>query len=244
MDGAAYVSLSLSSAMRRDLDVTANNIANANTAGFKGERIAFEAYVASSPSGEATEFVLDTGSYVDTRQGALTQTGNPLDIALSGNGWLAYETQDGQTAYGRDGRFILNADGELQTLSGAKVLDSGGGPLTLPSDISTLKISTDGTISTDQGPIGEIGVFDLPEIQSYERIGAGMFVPPAGADAVTEPSETTEVIQGAIEGSNVEPVHEVTRLLDVQKAYERAQSIVDNEDKLLRDALRRLGQMS
>ena len=244
MDGASYISLSLATAMRRDLDVTANNIANANTAGFKGERVAFEAYVAATPGGEETEFVLDVGSYVDLTQGALTQTGNPLDVALNGKGWLSYETTEGQVGYGRDGRLIVGPEGTLQTVSGARVLDSGGGPITLPPDPGTITITTDGTIATEQGPVGQIGVFDLPDVQSYERIGQGMFVPPEGAADTAVEAEATEVIQGSIEGSNIQPVSEVTRLLDVQKAYERAHKIIETEDRLLRDALRRLGRMS
>ena len=82
MEASGYISLSLATALRHDLDVTANNIANANTAGFKGEHVAFDAMLETSPSGLETEFVIDVGSYVDTRQGALTHTGNPLDIRI------------------------------------------------------------------------------------------------------------------------------------------------------------------
>ena len=243
MEAGAYISLSLATAMQRDLDVTANNIANANTAGFKGERIAFDAYLESAPGGEETEFVLDVASYVDTRQGALTQTGNPFDVALNGPGWLSYRTPEGQVGYGRDGRLMLSPDGNLVTLSGAQLLDSGGAPITLPPDLSEVRISSDGTISSVDGPLAQIGLFDLPSIQTFKREGDGFFVPPEGGGGDARPAEGTEVIQGAIESSNVQPVAEVTRLMEVQRAYERANNLIDNEDKLLRDMLRRLGRM-
>ncbi len=243
MESSGYISLSLASAMRADLDVTANNIANANTAGFKSEHIAFDTMIAASPSGQVSDFVVDVGSFVDTRQGALTQTGNPLDISLNGTGWLSYRTSEGAIAYGRDGRLALNPDGELQTLSGARVLDSGGGPITLPPDAGEITISADGTISSAAGPLAQIGVFDLPAIQSYHRLGAGMFAPPEGAGNDAIPALDTEVIQGSLEMSNVQPIAEVTRLMDIQKSYDRAKKLIDNEDQLLRDALRRLGRM-
>ncbi|MEL6314467.1 MAG: flagellar basal-body rod protein FlgF [Pseudomonadota bacterium] len=243
MEANSYISLSLAAAARRDLEVTANNIANANTAGFKGERLAFEAYLLPNAGGPDTEFVIDAGSYVDTRQGGLVRTGNPLDIALNGDGWLSYRTPEGQIAYGRDGQLSLSADGILQTQSGAEVLDSGGGTITLPPGITDLKISPEGTISSEAGELGQIGMFDVLAIQSFERLGAGMFAPPPGAPDDTQPAQSTELVQGSIEASNVHPVAEVTRLMEVQKSYERATKLIENEDKLVREALRRIGRM-
>lgn len=243
MEAGSYISLSLATAMRRDLDVTANNIANTNTSGFKAERIVFDSFVEIATEGEETEFVVDVGSYVDTRQGALSHTGNPLDVALNGPGWLSYRTVEGQVVYGRDGQLVISPEGNLQTLSGAQVLDSGGGPITLPPDLSEIMIASDGTISSTDGPLGQIGVFDVPSIQAYVRQGAGMFRAPDGIGGDVAPAENTEVIQGSIEASNVQAVSEVIRLVDVQSAYKRANTLIENEDKLLRDAIRRLGRM-
>ena len=127
MDNGTYVSLSLATAMRNALDVTANNIANANTAGFKGERVEFDSYMlreTGTEDGRETDFLIDQGSFMDPAQGAMSRTGNPLDLALQGDGWFAYET-DGGTAYGRDGRFALSPDGNLVTLNGALRSDAG-----------------------------------------------------------------------------------------------------------------------
>lgn len=249
MDNSTYISLSLATALRREMDVSANNMANANTTGFKAERVVFSSYLHSDPAaatGDAN-FLIDRGSYVDPRQGAISQTGNLLDVALQGDGWLGYETPQGQRAYGRDGSLAIDAQGNLVTLTGARVLDIGGNPIALPPDAGAdLSISRSGVISSlSNGVIGQIGVFGLPDLQVYERIGNGMFVPPdvEGIRAPV-PDTVTQVIQGAIEGSNIQPVVEMTRMMSIQKAYERAVQLMNSEDELRRDMLRRIGSPS
>lgn len=247
MDNSTYISLSLATALRRQLDVTANNMANTSTAGFKGERVVFSSFLhrdESAATGD-TSFLIDRGSYVDQQQGAITVTGNALDVALKGEGWFGYETPQGQRAYGRDGHFAVDAQGALITMSGARVLDIGGNPINLPPDaLNDLSISRNGTISSlANGVISQIGVFTLPDVQSYERIGNGMFIQP-DLDGIRPaiPDGTTEVVQGAIEGSNIQPVVEMTRMMSIQKAYERAVELMNGEDDLRRDMLRRVGR--
>jgi flagellar basal-body rod protein FlgF len=247
VDNSTYISLSLATALRRQLDVTANNMANTSTAGFKGERVVFSSFLhrdESAATGD-TSFLIDRGSYVDQQQGAITVTGNTLDVALKGEGWFGYETPQGQRAYGRDGHFAVDAQGALITMSGARVLDIGGNPINLPPDaLNDLSISRNGTISSlANGVISQIGVFTLPDVQSYERIGNGMFIQP-DLDGIRPaiPDGTTEVVQGAIEGSNIQPVVEMTRMMSIQKAYERAVELMNGEDDLRRDMLRRVGR--
>ncbi len=248
METSTYVALSQATALRNELDVTTNNIANANTAGFKGERVAFESYLQREGIGterRETAFLTDSGSYLDTRQGAVSDTGNPLDVALQGEGWFAYRTTDGQTAYGRDGRFNIDQQGNLVTLNGAQVLDVGGAPIALPPDVgAAVSISRDGTISSPaNGPMAKLGVVTLPDLQAYERIGGGLLVPPQGVPTQAPiPDTATELVQGAIEGSNVQPVVEMTRLMSIQKAYDRAVQLMSSEDDLRRDMLRRIGR--
>lgn len=247
MDNTTYVTLSLATALTRDMDVTANNVANASTIGFKGERVVFETYLqTNAATGEETSLVLDKGSYLDDRQGSVTHTGNPLDVALQGPGWLGYLTPNGQVTFGRDGRFGLDAQSNLVTLSGAKVLDASGSPIALPPDIADgVHISEDGTISAQGvGTIAVLGVFEQPDIQSFERIGNGMFVPPEGVEPDLIPDTATTVTQRAVEGSNIQPVTEITRMMDIQKAYDRTLKLISGDDDLLRDTLRRLGSVS
>lgn len=245
MTETSYIGLSLAATLQRQLDITANNIANANTAGYKGEHVLFESYLQKDvPIGQdAASFVNDSGSYIDTRAGALSQTGNPLDVALNGDGWFGYRTPEGQQAYGRDGSFTLDAQGNLLTTSGATVLNEGGAPIVLPTDgIGELSISEDGSISgIGTGPLDKIGVFQIPDIQSYSRIGSNMMTAPEGA-AAPRPAEGTQVVQGALELSNVNPIREMTRLIDVQRAYERTNTLMGNADTLRSDTLRRISQ--
>ncbi|MGR3452383.1 flagellar basal-body rod protein FlgF [Pseudooceanicola sp.] len=247
MDNTTYVALSQLTALERQLDVTANNLANANSAGFRAERVLFESYLHQGDAGDfeqGTNFVLDRGSYVDRTQGALTLTGNPLDVALNGDGWFGYQTGDGRTAYGRDGRFVLDDQGRLMTLSGAQVLDAGGAPVALPPDVaSALTIAEDGTMSTiDGGVIGKLGVFELRDLQSYERMGGGLFTPPAGQAADAVPDQATSFVQGSVESSNVNAVAEVTRLMQIQKAYQRSVNLMNSEDDLTKTMLGRIGR--
>ncbi|ETX16317.1 flagellar basal-body rod protein FlgF [Roseivivax halodurans JCM 10272] len=248
MDSVAYLPLSLAGALRRDLDVTANNIANADTAGFKRERVSFETYVQQSASVDRDEdvnFVVDRGSFLDTAQGALQHTGAPLDLALEGSGWFAYEGADGARSYGRDGRLSLDGQGNLVTLTGARVLDAGGAPIGLPpGDLGAVSVARDGTITGPDGAVvGQVGVFEIPDLQAYERQGAGMFAAPADRDtAPVLPAADTFIVQGAIEGSNVQPVIEMTRLMDIQRSFERAMKLTTTHDDLRRDSISRLGR--
>lgn len=243
MDNSTFVSLSLNSALKRELDLTANNIANANTAGFKGEHMSFESYLVDTNGGE-TEFVIDSGSFMDKRQGPVSYTGNTLDVALQGTGWFSYMTAEDRVSFGRDGQFRVNALGTLVTLNGDRVLDDGGGEITFPPDTAGVAIiSADGTISArGAGTIAKIGVYSLPGLQSYERIGSGRFVPPEGEVAPFIIDDTTRVMQGALEGSNVQPVLEMTRLIDIQRAYERSTKLMESANELRRKALQQIGR--
>ncbi|KFE35699.1 flagellar basal-body rod protein FlgF [Thioclava atlantica] len=244
MDSSNYVSLSLASTLWRSLDISANNMANANTAGFKAERSLTESFNAKGGGDAANDvsYVLDRGSYLDNRQGSLTRTSNPLDVALNGDGWLAYTTPAGQTAFGRDGRLAVDPQGNLVTLSGNRVLDRAGAPIAIPPG-EEITISRDGTISSaESGTIGTLGVFTVPDIQSFSRLGGGLFAAPGNAAPALTPAETTQVAQGFIEESNVQPVVEMTRMMDIQRSYERAVKLMDEQDNLRQETLRRLGR--
>ncbi|MCE0503892.1 MULTISPECIES: flagellar basal-body rod protein FlgF [unclassified Roseivivax] len=245
MDSASYIPISLVSALQRDLDVTANNIANADTVGFKRERVAFESYLHEDTGDmEDVHFVVDGGSYLDNSQGRLQATGNPLDIALEGEGWFAFETREGGVAYGRDGRLTLDNQGTLVTIDGAQILDVGGAAINLaPEAVAGLQIAEDGTMSGPDGAaLGQIGVFRIDDLQAYERAGSGLFRAPPGGGVAPELDDSSVLIQGAVEGSNVQAITEITRLMEIQKAYERAQTVSQSADDLRQDALSRLSR--
>ncbi|MGR3571033.1 flagellar hook basal-body protein [Brevirhabdus sp.] len=247
MDNSTYVALSHLTALERQMDVTANNIANANSAGFKSEKVLFESYLHDS-SGTSdrmqTNFVLDRGSFVDQTQGGMLDTGNPLDMALNGTGWFSYQTDAGQTAYGRDGQFVLDAQGRLMTLSGAQLLDQGGAPISLPADLAAVvTIAEDGTISAPgAGVLARVGVVDIDNIDAFRRIGNGLLIPPRDGAAQTVAAQDTRVLQGRIEASNVQAVTEVSRLMAIQQAYQRTVNLLTTDDDRTKNMLGRIGR--
>lgn len=245
MDTTGYLPLATATGLQRSLDITANNLANASTAGFRAERLVFESLLNDSGSPEVPEqaFGYDSFSYSETRSGTLTTTGNPLDTAIQGDGWFAYETGDGQIAYGRDGRFVLDADGLLQTTAGRPVLDAGGGQIVIDPAAGAPAIGRDGTVSDNQGNnLGQIGVFAADDISLWMRIGESMFVPRDGAPAPLELIENPVIIQGALEGSNVNPVTEMVRMIEIQRSFEQMNKVSTNHDQLRSTTLSRLGQ--
>lgn len=239
------VSLSLATALQRSLDVATNNIANASTAGFKASRPIFESFVDDQQSGssDAVSYVMDKGDYLDTTQGPLLPTGNPLDLAVSGDGWFSYETPNG-IGYGRDGRLLVNAEGLLVTASGAPILDEGGSPITIPADSAqSIVVGKDGTIVGGNGvELGKIGVFRILDPDKLMPIGNGLYLLPPGVSAAA-PAESAAVSQGFIEQSNVKPVVELTQLMEIQRAYERAVTLMNQANDLTKRAIERIARV-
>jgi len=245
MDTTSYLPLSAAIGLQRAMDVTAGNMANAATSGHRAGRVVFESLVAGH--GNAPEAGLSYGhdrmGYADLSSGTIVSTGNPLDMALHGDGWFGFQTQDGQIALGRGGSFVLDGEGNLVTSTGAAVLDAGGGAIALPPDAGIPQIASDGTISNAEGDmLGQIGMFSAPDIASWQPHGDSMFIPRDGAQTPLEPAEGTRVSQGTLEQSNVNPIAEMTRMIEVQRAFERNMQAIGNHDQLRRDTLSRLGQ--
>lgn len=244
MSSANYVSLSLATILERSLDSTANNIANMSTTGFKASRPLLDSLTmdVEGPNGNSISFVQDKGSYLDLSQGALTKTDSPLDLAVSGQGWFSYETAEGAQAYGRDGRLVVNVEGQLTTTSGAAILDAGGGTISLPTDIGTqFAIARDGTITDNSGAVlGRVGLFSVDNPDALNPIGGGLYLATAGAGV--NATEDSAVLQGFLEQSNVQATIEVTRMMDIQRAYERAVKVIDQTDQLTRTAIQRISR--
>ena len=150
-------------------------------------------------------------------------TGGRLDLAVQGDGFFLIETPQGQMLT-RAGHFQLNEQGEVIDSAGNRVLNAGGAPITIPQEATNFMIAADGTISADGAIIGQIGV--VVPAGALERSSGTMFAAPDGYAQ----AETPGVIQGALEQSNVSPVLEVARLIEVQRAYEAGQSLIERED--------------
>lgn len=241
MQVSSHVSLSGQLALARRLDTIANNVANAGTGGFRAEAIDFTTIV-SKTQPFFTSFAFEGGSHVDPRSGAYTQTGNPLDVAVQGAGFLAIDTPQG-TAYTRDGRMQMLPTGDLVSLNGHAILDAGGAPITLDPRGGAITIGRDGAIRQDGRAAGRLGLFAVDLTQGYRRYENAAFLP-AGQPEPVEDFTANGVVQGFSEGSNVNPVLEITRLIAVQRAFEAVSSNLDQRDAALRDTIQALGARS
>lgn len=243
MPNTIFAGLSQQVAVQRQLGIVANNIANANTPGYKAQNMVFSEYVKEASSRVETEggpglsLVLDYGHYQTTTQGSIEQTGNTFDVALEGDGYFGVQTADGQR-YTRAGNFRVNGIGELVTASGDLVSGQGGGAITIPVEAREVKIGRDGSISTDQGQVGQIMVVEFENQQELEAVGNGLY----NTEAQGTPALNTIVLQGALEGSNVEPVIEVTRMIELMRGFQRTQSMIQTEHERERTMIQRLSR--
>ena len=239
MENSIYTGLSLQVALQAKMDLVANNIANLNTPGYRGQNMVFTEYLAKTDNGEKPKdnlsMVLDYGHYQNTESGPIQMTGNPLDVALQGPGWFGVQTPQG-TMYSRAGNFQINTNGELVTGTGMLVSGEGGGTITVPPEAKEVKIAKDGTVSTDAGEIGRIGVFEFANDQDLQATGNGLYK----TDSPANPAEKTQVLQGMLEGSNVQPVLEMTRMIDVLRTYQNTQRILQNEHDHERTMIQRM----
>ena len=244
MDNAIYVALSRQMTLRRELDVTANNIANVDTAGFKVESLMVKTdpQVSADPMdpGGSLKYVLDDGVARDFTQGSLHQTDRPLDLGIEGQGFFKVTTANGER-YTRDGRFTMSADGRLATAGGA-VLQGDGGDITLDPSKGEVNIAEDGTISQGGLKVGKVAVVDFPQLGALEKDGDNLYRN-ASNEAPTDASSAI-VHQGMLESSNVNSVLQVTRLIEISRAYESISKMMEQTAELDRGAVQRLGRVA
>ncbi len=244
MDNMLMIGLSRQIVLRREMDVTANNIANANTAGFKAERVLLEEETRTPARAEdgprRLSYVDEWGLGRNFAQGALDPTGRPLDFALEGEGFFAVETGSGETLYTRDGRFTINADSELAASDGARVLSDQGLPVLIDREGGPISVDEDGTIVQGGVPIGRIGVTSFETLSRLEKTGDNRYRAPD--DLQPEPVLAPVVRQGAVENSNVTPISEIVRMINVSRAYQSVSKLIEDADRLTRDAVERIGR--
>lgn len=246
MENPSYVALSLQSSLQRRMEVVANNLANISTPGFHANRLAFTTLVSEkamdkslSGAGAKVSFVEEFGTYADTRPGPLTETRNPLDLAINGKGYFVVDTPEGQR-YTRGGNFQLSADGRVITSEGYALLDKNQRPITIPAQAGKIEITREGQVQTEQGQVGSIQVVQFADELALRREAGGLYV----ANAAAQPADKTiEVRQGMLEGSNVEGVTEITRMLETLRAYQSAQRLVDNDQDRVRRAIDKLSRV-
>jgi len=228
--------------LQRRMDAAANNLANISTNGFKADGVLLEeadqtrAHADAAP--REVRFARDIGTMHDMTQGPIAMTGNPLDVALEGDGFIMVQGPGGQTMYTRDGAFSITGEGRLVTSDGHAVLSSGGAPIVLDPQGESPSIGRDGAIRVAGVEAGRIGVVSFTAPGALTKVGDNLW------DAHGQASGEFQgvVLQGAIEGSNVRPVLELTRLIEISRAYQSAAKIVSNSDELRQRAIQQLGR--
>jgi flagellar basal-body rod protein FlgF len=228
--------------LQRALDIAANNIANVDTAGFKVEEQMVRQDLAvppATPDASPIAYVLDEGVARNFSQGALEETGNPLDLAIEGLGFLQVQTDAGPR-YTRDGRLGIDNQNRLVTKNGDPVLSANGRPIVLDPQGGQPSIAKDGTISQGATSLGRLGVFRFADLAALKKAGDNLFQAPdeAGPVAATD----AVVRQGQVERSNVQPVLEITNLIEITRAYERVARMMDQTESLASRAIDRLGR--
>lgn len=231
----AYVTLSRQSGLMSEMRIVANNIANANTTGYRQQGLVFSEFVrdlSGSPSLSMSRAQVRNTSF---QQGVLTQTGGQFDFAIEGDGFFLVETPSGNRLT-RAGSFAPDANGDLVTPDGYRVLDSNGAPVFIPPDAATIDVGGDGTLSVDGQLLGQIGVYRPTEGAQLVREASTLFRPEGDVEPVEEPV----VLNRFLEGSNVNAIDQVTKLIEIQRAYELGQSFLEAEDDRVRGAVKTL----
>ena len=241
MENATYIVLSRQLALRRDLAVTANNMANVNTPGFKAERTLFVSYLmdggASGQEDAGFAMVQDRATVRDMRPGRLDRTENPFNVAVMGDGYLVVETPAGPR-YTRNGQLAQDADGRLVGVNGLPLLDTNDRPIRLPADAANVTITGSGDVVTEQGPVATLNLVRFDDEANMLPLGGGLMA----TNEVPKPAEGASLAQGVLEQSNVEPISEMTELIRIARQYQSTQRLLESEHERQKMAIQRLGR--
>lgn len=243
MDNTTLITLSRQDAMRRTMDVIANNLANLNTTAYKTESVLFEEYVQDitmeDGSKEQVTLVHDFGNLRNTTEGSFYETGSDFDIAIRGDGYLTTVNLDGEERYTRNGSLRVDETGQLVARSGDPVLDLNGNPIIMGPQDRNLHIAKDGTVSTNAGTKGRLKLVRFENEQMMLKAGDGTYK----TDETPLPAEKVTLIQGMLERSNVSSILEMTKMIDVSRAYMSAARSMETNSDLVKKAINDLANV-
>lgn len=230
MDRMIYTAMSGAKASMARQDALANNLANANTPGFRADLSAFRAVPVLGDGLATRVHSVDATAGFSAQEGPINTTGRSLDIAIQGPGWFAVQGLDGKEAYTRSGGLELSADGTLQTRNGLPVLGDGG-PIVVPQG-AEVSIGSDGTVSARVGntPSVNVGAIKLvnPPVGELSKAGDGLVRTTNGEPADADPA--VRVAQGALEGSNVNAVEAMVGMIASARQFEMQMKMLQNAD--------------
>ncbi len=234
MNSGMYSALSGDINMMDKLDVTANNLANVNTVGFKRDRLYFskalDAATQSLNNGAPTDnaIISQVGMFTDYSAGAMQKTDNTFHMALDGDGFFAVKTPQG-IAYTRQGNFMRDKNGMLTTIDGYEVQGRGGGSISIPG--GKVEVDASGKITVDGTAAASIDVVDFPKPYQLNKIGGAMFIP-ANPQVTPQPAAKTSVMQGYLENSNVNAIAEMMHIIESSRSFESCQRVIRSYDDM------------
>lgn len=242
MENTSYIALSRQGALRREMDVIAHNVANMNSTAYKGEKMMFVEHLTKSRDDlsfipRKLSFTRDVAQYRNLTEGPIKTTGNTFDFAIRGDGYFAIEKQDGTQNYTRNGSFTMDSTGQLVTQGGDAVLSAGGAPIFFGPQDNNITVSADGTISTNNGPIGRVRVVKFEDEQNLKMEQGGLL----STDQTPQDIPRPTVLQGSLEGSNIQPVIEMARMIEVQRTYDSVKNFIESEDSRQKKMIDQLG---
>lgn len=238
MQDSLYVALSSQIALERRLNTIADNVANSSTVGFRATGVKFEDVV-SGTGPRSVSFASSGSTFLSTSSGSMVETGNPLDFAIQGDAWFGISTPAG-TVMTRDGRFTLANSGALVTVEGHPVLDAGGAPIQLDPNDGPPQAGADGSLTQNGRLVVAIGLFAFDPGPDFTRYGNSGIVPKTPPQPLVD-RQDIGVSQGFVEQSNVNPLMEMTRLIQVQRAFENVSALIRNAGSSVDEAIKTLG---
>lgn len=212
MDNSIYITYSRQAALFRDLEVSANNLANSSTPGYNAQKMIFSDYMAKDLK-KKNAYANDITTYRDTSKGSFRMTDNPFDMAVTGPGYFIVETPYGQR-YTKSGNFQIDAQGTLMNVDGYPVLGNDGGRITIPANAQRVVINGVGQVAVDGNDVGQVGVAEFANEQKLERVGQTLYK----TEEEALPADKSRVVQGAVESSNVSAVAELIRVQEVSRS--------------------------
>jgi flagellar basal-body rod protein FlgF len=238
MQTTTYVAASRLSAQQRAMDVIANNLANSGTPGFRSERVMFSDWIARQHGaglprgGDTVSYTQDRATYREAQPGAIAHTREPLDVAIAGDGYFTVQAPQGPRLT-RAGHFTLLADGTIADAAGGALLDVNGQPIRLAPADSRITIKGDGTVTSENGQVGQIGVVAPTDPMALHGEGGRLL----RADSPTAAVSPARVVQGAVEESNVQPVLELARMMDELRQFQFTTQLVQGESDRQQSAI-------
>lgn len=238
MDSAMVAALTRQSGLMREMQVVANNIANISTSGFRAEGVIFAEHLArlEGVSGGGLSMANASGRNIRLMQGDIEPTGGQFDFAIEGDGFFLLQSAEGESLT-RAGHFTPNDAGELVNADGHLLLDAGGAPIFIPPDARNVVLARDGTLSADGRPITQLGLWQPDDPNDLHHLDGVRF----RTEGPVQPMLEATILQGFVESSNVDPVSQIARMIEVQRAYEMGQGFLEKEDERIRNFLRTAG---